>query len=114
MLDSATTDRTEILKYLYELVDEIYGRAKKQGYEFKTVGVKLVRSDFSSIETRETSFSNSRDDRESISSVLEGLLDRFLFTEDSLPVRKVGIKISSLLRVERKKLVRQNTLADYF
>jgi nucleotidyltransferase/DNA polymerase involved in DNA repair len=113
-LDSATTDRTEILKYLYELVDEIYGRAKKQGYEFKTVGVKLVRSDFSSIETRETSFSNSRDDRESISSVLEGLLDRFLFTEDSLPVRKVGIKISSLLRVERKKLVRQNTLADYF
>jgi DNA polymerase IV (DinB-like DNA polymerase) len=113
-LDSATTDRTEILKYLYELVDEIYGRAKKQGYEFKTVGVKLVRSNFSSIETRETSFSNSRDDRESISSVLEGLLDRFLFTEDSLPVRKVGIKISSLLRVERKKLVRQNTLADYF
>ena len=113
-LDSATTDRTEILEYLYELVDEIYGRAKKQGYEFKTVGVKLVRSDFSSIETRETSFSNSRDDRESISSVLEGLLDRFLFTEDSLPVRKVGIKISSLLRVERKKLVRQNTLADYF
>jgi DNA polymerase IV (DinB-like DNA polymerase) len=112
-LDNATADRKEILKYLYELVDEIYGRAKKQGYEFKTVGVKLVRSDFS-IETRETSFSNSRYDRESISSVLEGLLDRFLFTEDSLPVRKVGIKISSLVRVERKKLVRQNTLADYF
>jgi DNA polymerase IV (DinB-like DNA polymerase) len=112
-LGNATADRKEILKYLYELVDEIYGRAKKQGYEFKTVGVKLVRSDFT-IETRETSFSNSRDDRESISSVLEGLLDRFSFTEDSLPVRKVGIKISSLVRAERKKLVRQNTLADYF
>jgi DNA polymerase IV (archaeal DinB-like DNA polymerase) len=113
-LGNATADRKEILKYLYGLVDEIYGRAKKQGYEFKTVGVKLVRSDFSSIETRETSFSNSRYDRESISSVLEGLLDRFLFTEDSLPVRKVGIKISSLVRAESKKLVRQNTLADYF
>jgi DNA polymerase IV (archaeal DinB-like DNA polymerase) len=112
-LGNATADRKEILQYLYELVDEIYGRAKKQGYEFKTVGVKLVRSDFT-IETRETSFSNSRDDRESISSVLEGLLDRFSFTEDSLPVRKVGIKISSLVRAERKKLVRQNTLADYF
>lgn len=112
-LGNATADRKEILKYLYELVDEIYGRAKKQGYEFKTVGVKLVRSDFT-IETRETSFSNSRDDRESISSVLEGLLDRFSFTEDSLSIRKVGIKISSLVRAERKKLVRQNTLADYF
>ena len=112
-LGNATADRKEILKYLYELVDEIYGRAKKQGYEFKTVGVKLVRSDFT-IETRETSFSNSRDDRESISSVLEGLLDRFSFTEDSLSIRKVGIKISSLVRAERKKLVRQNTLDDYF
>ena len=112
-LGNATADRKEILKYLYELVDEIYGRAKKQGYEFKTVGVKLVRSDFT-IETRETSFSNSRDDRESISSVLEGLLDRFSFTEDSLSIRKVGIKISSLVRAERKKLVQQNTLDDYF
>jgi hypothetical protein len=43
------------------------------------VGVKLVRSDFSSIETREASFSNSRSDRESIASVLQGLVDRFSF-----------------------------------
>lgn len=51
-LDRATTDRKNTLKYLYGLVDEIYARAKKHGYEFKTVGVKLVRSDFFSIEKR--------------------------------------------------------------
>jgi DNA polymerase IV (DinB-like DNA polymerase) len=112
-IDHVTTDRKTILEYLYQLVDEMYGRVKRDGYEFKTVGVKLVRADFS-IETRETSFSNSRSGRDSIVSVLEGLLDRFSFTEESLPVRKVGIKITNLVRAKREKLMRQKTLADYF
>ena len=67
--------------------------------------VKLVKSDFS-IETRETSFSNSRGDRDSIASVLQGLVDRFsLFnnTTATITYRKVGIKISNLHRIERKK-----------
>lgn len=78
------------------------------------MGVKLVRSDFS-IETRERSFSNSRGDRESIASVLQGLVDRFSFTNDTnINYRKVGIKISNLHRVERKKkLAQQRTLLDY-
>jgi DNA polymerase IV (DinB-like DNA polymerase) len=111
-LDCATADSKKILEYLYGLVDEIYGRVKKHAYEFKPVGIKLVRSDFST-ETREVSFSNSRHDRESIASVLEGLLDRFSFTEDSLPARKVGIKISNLVRAELDDLALQKTLADY-
>jgi DNA polymerase IV (DinB-like DNA polymerase) len=83
------------------------------------VGVKLVRSDFS-IETRERSFLNSRDDRESIASVLQGLVDRFSFfnnnnnTTTTINYRKVGIKISNLSRVEnKKKLALQTTLLDY-
>ena len=104
-LDRATSDRAKILQYLNELVDEVYDRVGKHGYEFRTVGVKLVRSDFS-IETRETSFPNSRSDRDSIASVLQGLVDRFSpFNNNTVTItyRKVGIKISNLDRIEKKK-----------
>jgi DNA polymerase IV (DinB-like DNA polymerase) len=97
-------------------VDEVYERVRRQGYEFRTVGVKLVRSDFS-IETREISFSNSRNDRDSIALVLEGLVDRFSFNNNNnnstIAYRKVGIKISNLVRVEKKKPAEQKTLLDY-
>ena len=72
---------------------------------FRTVGVKLVRTDFS-IETREISFSNLRNDRDSIASVLEELVDRFSLINNNkskLAFRKVGIKISNLERSERQK-----------
>ena len=126
-LESFTGNRETILKSLNQLVDEIYERIRRQRYEFKTVGVKLVRSDFS-IETRETSFSNFQNKRESIASVIEGLLDRFSFVGSTsspssstttitktLPtVRKVGIKVSNLIRIEKKKPPTQKTLLDYF
>ena len=125
-LDRATSDKVKILQYLNGLVDEVYGRVKRDGYEFRTVGVKLVRSDFS-IETREVSFSNMRNDRESIASVLEGLVDRFSFDDNNnnnnsdnnsnnskVSFRKVGIKVSNLVRLERKKNhSQQKTLLDY-
>jgi DNA polymerase IV (archaeal DinB-like DNA polymerase) len=118
-LDRATCDRAKVLQHLNELVDEVYDRVGKHGYEFRTVGVKLVRSDFS-IETREMSFSNSRSDRDSIASVLQGLVDRFsLFNNNNnntvtITYRKVGIKISNLDRIERKKkFAQQRTLLDY-
>jgi len=87
---------------------------------FRTVGVKLVRSDFS-IETREMSFANYQNKRESIVSVLEELLDRFYFSNDNsnkrttatMAVRKVGIKASNLVRMEKKKPPQQKTLLDY-
>jgi DNA polymerase IV (archaeal DinB-like DNA polymerase) len=109
-LGSLTNDKKKILIYLNGLVEEVYGRVVRYGYEFRTVGVKLVKSDFS-IETREVSFSNPRTDRESITSALEGLVGRFSF--DNTAARKVGIKISNLVRIERKKPLQQKTLLDY-
>jgi DNA polymerase IV (DinB-like DNA polymerase) len=116
-LDHATTDKGKILQYLNMLVDEVYERTKRHGYMFRTVGVKLVRTDFS-IETREMSFSNLRNDRESIASVLEELVDRFSFnnnnTNSKISFRKVGIKISNLARLEKKKNIsQQKTLLEY-
>ena len=82
----------------------------------------MVRSDFS-IETRETSYSNYQNKQESISSVIEDLLDKFSFssfsphknsTTNTFTVRKVGIKLSNLIRIEKKKPPDQKTLLDYF
>ena len=117
-LESFTRYRENILKYLNELVDEIYERVRQSGYDFRTVGVKLVRSDFS-IETKETSFPNFQNKRKSIASVIEGLLDRFSFfdstTTSVTAVRKVGLKISNLVRIEKKKPpLEQKTLLDYY
>jgi len=118
-----TKDRERILKYLNELVNEVYDRISRKGYEFRTVGVKLVSSDFS-IETRETSYSNYQNKRESIANVIEGLLDKFSFlsspsssslsNEDTLTIRKVGIKVSNLIRIDKKKPAEQKTLLEYF
>jgi DNA polymerase IV (archaeal DinB-like DNA polymerase) len=124
-LDRSTNEKVKILQYLNMLVDEVYERVKRHGYMFRTVGVKLVRTDFS-IETREISFSNLRNDRESIASVLEELVDRFSLIDSNnnnnnnnnnkskLAFRKVGIKISNLVRSDKQKnQSQQKTLLDY-
>jgi DNA polymerase IV (archaeal DinB-like DNA polymerase) len=116
-LSRSTNDKIKILQYLNALVDEVYERVTRHGYMFRTVGVKLVRSDFS-IETREISFSNLRNDRVSIASVLEQLVNRFSFNDDddnaNLATRKVGIKVSNLVRLEKKKNPsQQKPLLDY-
>jgi DNA polymerase IV (archaeal DinB-like DNA polymerase) len=115
-LDYPTKDRQKILQYLNKLVDEVYDRVSRKGYEFRTVGVKLVRSDFS-IETRETSYSNYQNKKESIVYVIESLVERFALSsssdDSSRAVRKVGIKISNLVRAEKKKPLQQKTMLDY-
>jgi DNA polymerase IV (DinB-like DNA polymerase) len=127
-----TKDKEKILKYLNELVDEVYERATSKGYEFRTIGIKLVKSDFS-IETREISYSNYQNARESIASVLEGLLNKFSLLSSpasndydkkngnndnnnnatTVTIRKVGIKLSNLINIEKKKPPEQKTLLDY-
>jgi len=114
-LESFSKDKKVILKFLLnELVDELYARVTKRGYHFKTVAVKIVRSDFS-VETRETSYSNFQIRKESIASVIEGLLDRFSFDDSTARIRKVGLKVSKLIRLETKKPsgLKQKTLLDY-
>jgi len=114
-LDSFTKDKKVILRFLLnELVDELYERVTRRGYHFKTVAVKIVRSDFS-VETREISYSNFQIRKESIASVVEELLDRFSFDDSTARIRKVGLKVSKLIRLENKKPsgLKQKTLLDY-
>jgi DNA polymerase IV (DinB-like DNA polymerase) len=113
-LDEFTRDRDRILVYLSELVDEIYGRLARRGYMFRTVGVKIVRTDFT-IETRETSFQDLQARRESISSVIEQLLGKFSLDEPAPAVRKVGLKVTNLVSMheEESQIRMQRTISDY-
>jgi DNA polymerase IV (archaeal DinB-like DNA polymerase) len=121
-LQKPTKDKKVILEFLLnELVDDIYERAQRRGYGFKTVGIKLMRSDFT-VETRETTFSTYHGNKESIVGVLEPLLEKFqldgvessVFGEGKFTsVRKLGIKVSNLSKTDDKKLPYQKTLFDY-
>jgi DNA polymerase IV (DinB-like DNA polymerase) len=115
-------DKEKLLKYLNELVEEVYRRASRKGYEFRTVGIKIVKSDFS-IETRETSYPGYQNRQESIATVIESLLDKFSFLNpkdntvsidaSGLTVRKIGIKLSNLARMVKIRPPEQKTLLEY-
>ncbi|MGE5822501.1 MAG: DNA polymerase IV [Nitrososphaerota archaeon] len=123
-LDNFTQDRQEIQEVLYDLIDELYGRISSYGYQYRTVAIKIVRTDFS-IESRETSYINYKNDRKSIASAIDKLLDRFNLTKNQdnseselakkiPPIRKVGVRVSNLIRIPSKmKINSQRTLLDY-
>jgi DNA polymerase IV (DinB-like DNA polymerase) len=114
-LDVYTRDKEKIHGHLDELVDEIYQRVKEHGYLFRTVGIKLVRTNFS-VETRVTTFEGFRNDSESISSAISRLLDKFEISENRPPVRKVGLLVTNLVReeiIQREKNA-QRSLLDYY
>jgi DNA polymerase IV (DinB-like DNA polymerase) len=128
-LEHPILDKKSILEYIMdELVDDLYNKINRKGYEFKTVGLKLVRSDFT-IETRETTFTVYKNDKESIVSVISSLLERFHIEEkvgiagddaeitnlgrSYMPIRKIGLKLSNLSRINRKSSNNQKTLLDF-
>ena len=114
-LDVYTRDKEKIHAHLDELVGDIYQRLREHGYLFRTVGIKLVRTNFS-VETRVTTFEEFRNDSESISSAIGRLLDKFELSENKPPVRKLGLLVTHLIReevVQRKKNA-QRSLLDYY
>jgi len=115
------------------MADDIHERVRRKGYEFKTVGIKLVRTNFS-IETREITFSSYKKDKESIISVMGTLLNRFSLDDDdssseefskggihttgsfdvnSMYVRKLGIKVSNLSKIDRDGKNPQKSIMDF-
>jgi DNA polymerase IV (DinB-like DNA polymerase) len=125
--------KKDILNILVnDMADDIYERVRRKGYEFKTVGIKLVRTNFS-IETREITFSSYQKNKESIISVMRTLLDRFslddgdnnseeisggVYNTDNLDVnsmyiRKLGIKVSNLSKIDRDGKNPQKSIMDF-
>ena len=128
-LQNFTLDRQILKQSIYELVDELLERIKDNKYQFRTVGIKLVRTDFS-IETREKSYNNYQTERKSIESIIEELLNKFILedslststttnpkkTKKILPIRKVGLKVSNLIAIGHNNKdiqYKQMKLLDY-
>lgn len=112
-LDEPTRDKDRILGYLNDLVEEMHDRIVRNGYIFRTIGVKLVRTDFT-IETRETSFPEPQARRENIASVIEPLLNKFSLDNSSLAIRKVGLRVANLSPNKGENRARaQKTILDY-
>ena len=126
------------LNKLEKLIDELLERIKNKNYKFKTVGIKLVRTDFT-IETREKSFSTYQDKRKSIEHAIDDLLNKVILKDNLssssssltkslnpkpiksipkklLPVRKIGLRVSNLTKIEDDKAIKNNqtTMMDYF
>jgi len=121
-LEFVTNDKEIIKKYLYELIDELFERIKNNKYQFRTVGIKLMKTDFS-IETKEKSYNNYQSERKRIESLIEELLNKFILvdststtttstttannpkstntTKQILPIRKVGLRVSNLITIEK-------------
>ena len=114
-LSSHTRDKNKIKAILENLVDEIYERAGSQNYLFRTVGIKLVRADFT-IETREITLQVFSETKLSIASEINPLLNRFTYSTEQPAVRKVGLKLSNLIRSYDLQKIRtiQKTIPDYF
>jgi DNA polymerase IV (archaeal DinB-like DNA polymerase) len=120
-LEFVTTDKEIIKNSLYELIDELLERIKNNKYQFRTVGIKLMKTDFS-VETKEKSYNNYQSERKSIESVIEELLNKFILADNTsttttttttnnpkqtntiktiLPIRKVGLRVSNLTIMEK-------------
>jgi DNA polymerase IV (DinB-like DNA polymerase) len=114
-LATYTRDKEKIHAHLDELVGDIHQRLREHGYLFRTVGIKLVRTNFS-VETRVTTSEEFRNDSESISSAIGRLLDKFELSENKPPVRKLGLLVTHLIREEivQKKKDAQRSLLDYY
>lgn len=97
----------EVLAHLNGLVDHMYGRVAAHGYLFRTVGVKVVRPDFT-VETREVSFPTPQAGKESIASAIPQLVERLSLDSGA---RKVGIRVANLVPPSRQEA--QRTLLDY-
>jgi DNA polymerase IV (DinB-like DNA polymerase) len=127
-LEFVTADKEIIKQALYELIDELYERIKNNKYQFRTVGIKLMRTDFS-IETREKSYIKYQSEKKSIESIIEEISGKFNLEDNDLivpskkikktkflPIRKVGLKVSNLTTIEKSskdKEYKQKILLDY-
>ncbi|MFL6372080.1 MAG: DNA polymerase IV [Nitrososphaera sp.] len=110
-----TRDKGAIHEHLDNLVEEIYQRIREHGYLFRTVGIKLVRTNFS-VESRVITFEEFKNDSTSLSSAIGPLLEKFELSENKAPVRKVGLLVTHLVREEviLKKKNAQRSLLDYY
>jgi DNA polymerase IV (DinB-like DNA polymerase) len=105
-LDEETSDAEKIKENILPMIPELYARINELGLVYRTVAVKLVYRGFK-IATRDHSFKDYRSDYRSMEEAVDRLLRRFDYEK---PVRKVGLRLSTLTKADTK----QRRIEDWF
>ncbi|HVN47536.1 MAG TPA: DNA polymerase IV [Bacteroidota bacterium] len=94
------SDRKELKKYLFELVEDVCSRVRKNGWKAKTITLKLRYSDFKTI-THAESVEPTNDDtfvRNNIVKLLDESYSR------NLAIRLIGVRLSNFDAEEQMTL----------
>ena len=102
--DAQTVNEAE--RYIDEICRDLYAKVSSQGYAFKSVGVFCV-SDALSTYSRSETYEHPLDGYNNLKSVSIALLARLL-EEEKIKIRRVGVRVSDLVKKRG-----QRTLYEY-
>jgi DNA polymerase IV (DinB-like DNA polymerase) len=102
-----TRDASVLNNCVDELAEEIYNAIKKEGFVFKTVGIKVKFDDFS-IQTRAKTFRSFYSDLNTLKKTVKELMGVFIGEkgkgeEKGKQIRLVGVRVSQLSVVDEKQ-----------
>jgi DNA polymerase IV (DinB-like DNA polymerase) len=100
-LKQDSRDLSFILEKTDQLCNEIHAATTEQRLMFKTVGTIVIASDMS-IRTRSKTLENLTNDLEVMKKAVKELFEKF-FEENQLEARRVGVKISNLVREQKSQ-----------
>lgn len=99
-LESETTEFAVLEGALQEMAASLHARMSELGAVYRTVGIKLVYSDFR-VTVRDYSYPDYRSDLGSLAHAALLLLER---ARPSVPVRKLGLRVSKLFRIDPQQM----------
>jgi DNA polymerase IV (DinB-like DNA polymerase) len=100
-------DLASVMNKADQLCNEIHKDLTQRDLRFKTIGIYAVLSDMS-VHSRSKTLDDSSNDLQIVKDTVRELFEKFL-SESNLDVRRVGVKLSNLVRPEK----RQKTLPSF-
>jgi DNA polymerase IV (DinB-like DNA polymerase) len=89
-----------VLEKTGKLCEEVHGTLLQRGFSFKSVAIVTVLVDMS-IHSKSDILEIPTNDLDVFKKTVKTLLERFL-DESRLEIRRVGVKVSNLVKEERK------------
>lgn len=94
-----TSDSSLLIKTIDHISEKLYRDLTKEGYEFRTVSIKVRLEDFET-HTRARTFDSFTKDPNLIKKISKELLKEFLGKKK---IRMIGIRLSNLERIDEKQ-----------
>jgi nucleotidyltransferase/DNA polymerase involved in DNA repair len=89
-------------------IDEIYKEYTAKNLSYRLVGISAVMTDLSG-KSRSKTLEKPAKDKETILKAARELFEKYI-SETELPIRRVGVRVGSFIREER----RQQQLTNFF